>query len=296
MSNGGVLGSRNAPRFDKASGVWQLDEAYHADRDGIWPRWPDDAGMVFDPGLLFWLEADYGLYKDVDATQPATVDGDPVRAWVNRGAAGIVKVEPAGNAMVYRANAGRPYLEVNGAVAQMQFISLKTHVYAFHKIDDIDATVATIFADHDPATGLVKATRQLGSTTTPAFVYPASATTGLSVAQSATFLKNGVLVANISTNPQLGGNGRQTRFYNSASNYSLNSTISTMPNLNLNIPTGVRAFNFRSSGGVLSGTNFKVKAMVLYCTDTPLKEAQINAIADYLGGKWGHFLLTGSFG
>jgi hypothetical protein len=296
MSNGGVLGSRNAPRFDKASGVWQLEEAYHADRDGIWPRWPEDSGMPFSQDLLYWCEADYGLYKDEAATQPAISDGDPVRAWVNRGGAGIVKVEPTSNPMILRTNAGRPYLETNGAVTQVNYATLKTNVYAFHKLDDIDAAIGTLLADHDPATGLVRAVRQLGSISTPAFYYPAAAATGLSVVQQTTFAKNGVLTANISTNPQLGGNGRQTRYYNSVSSYTLNSTISTMPTLGLSIATAIRAIGFKSSGGVLSGSNFKIKALVLYSTNEPLTEAQVNAIADYLGGKWGHFLLAGSFG
>lgn len=296
MSNGNVLGTRNEPRFDRASGVWDINEVYHADRDGIWPRWPNDTGMVFSSDLLYWMEADYGLYKDEAATQPAVADGDPVRAWVNRGGAGIVKVEPTSNAMILRTNAGRPYLETNGAVTQINYATLKTNVYAFHKIDDIDASIGTIFADHDPTTGIVKATRQLGSTAQPSFFYPAAATTGLGVIQATTYMKNGVLTANISCNPQLAGNGRSTRYYNSASSYSLNSTVTSMPTLGLNIASAIRAIGFKSSGGVLSGSNFKVKAMVLYATNTPMTEEQINAIADYLGGKWGHFLLAGSFG
>lgn len=297
MSNGGVLGSRNTPRFDRASGAWQLEEAYHADRDGIWPRWPKNSGMPFSADLLYWLEADYGLYKDEDATQPAIADGDPVRAWVNRGSSGVVKVEPASNPMILRTNSGRPYLETNGAVTQINYATLKTNIYAFHKIDDIDNTVGTVFADHDPATGIIESTRQLGSTgTLVSFHYPASPTTGLSVIQPTTFMKNGVLAANISSNPRLGANGRETRYYNSVSSYTLNSTISTMPNINIEVSFAVRAIGFKSSGGVLSGANFKVKALVLYSTNEPLTEAQVNAIADYLGGKWGHFLLAGSFG
>lgn len=34
-------------------------------------------------GLQVWLKADQGLYKDVNMTQPATQDGDVVRAWKN---------------------------------------------------------------------------------------------------------------------------------------------------------------------------------------------------------------------
>ncbi|MBO4169546.1 hypothetical protein [Cereibacter azotoformans] len=86
--NGNILGARRVPTAQAAGGVWGVEDAYLADRDAQWPRWPENVGIPFDGRLRMWLEADYGLYRDADATVPVTANGQSVKSWVNRGNSG----------------------------------------------------------------------------------------------------------------------------------------------------------------------------------------------------------------
>ena len=291
MRNGGYLGVRREPNALSAPGVWGVQDAYTADRDGVWPRWPNDVGLKFDPGLLFWLEADYGLYSDVDATVPATADGAQVRSWVNRGTAGLVRFEPANNPMLLRPNNGSPYVELNSALAQPNLVNVKSNNYLWIKSRDLTSTTFRFLASVDPVTG-TEGTRLLQGSGLLSR-WPSSQTGSTDTTTATNYAESGALFMSwfaiekmflynrMSSAVAVQGGGVSV----------VTSPSNTPPAAGINIPQGIRAFN---TSTLLA--NGRVKALVWYSTDTPLTDAEANAISAYLGNKWGFGLITGSFG
>lgn len=291
LRNGGLLGVRREPNPVSAQGVWDVQDAYTADRDGVWPRWPRDYGLPLIPGLQLWLEADYGLYQDETATVPALADGAEVRSWVNRGASGLVRLEPAQNGLIYRANNGNPYLELNSGMAQVQPCTVRTNNYWWIKSALNVSSSFHLFTQGNLSSGVYENRMRLETGGT--FLMPNSATTQVSVATNSGYGENGQLGLSWISTAQIFAYRRM------ASAFALQGGgISVVTNPSQDIPgngtnfsMGVRAFG---TPGLMR--NGKIKALVWYSTDEPLTEAQVNAVSAYLGDKWGYANAAGSFG
>jgi hypothetical protein len=292
MTNGGFLGVRREPNPLSAPGVWGVQDAYTADRDGVWPRWPDNAGLKLEPGLLFWLEADYGLYSDVNATVPATSNGAEVRSWVNRGTAGLVRFEPANNPMLFRPNNGSPYVELNLALAQQNPVAVKTNNYLWIKSNLLVST-SFRFLSSANTSGLPQSVFfESGAVAS----FPLNNTSGSGATAATSFAESGTLDVSLSTRSPL------FSYYRAASARANlggglntvvggNTSINGAPLAGINANLLVRAF-----GEPAFLRNGRIKALIWYSTDTPLTESEFNAVSAYLGNKWGYTLTVGSFG
>lgn len=289
MRNAGLLGVRREPTPFQASGVWDVQGAYTADRDGVWPRWPGDFGLPLIPGLQFWLEADYGLYTDENATNPAILDGAEVRSWVNRGQAGLIRTDPANNPMILRTNGGDPYLDINQALTTILPTRIKSNNYVFIKSRLATAGSFRFVTTHDLDNSLVLLTTTMESGVSSRF--PVANTTQSQASAGSTFAESGHLWASWRSQDAIFGN----RGVGSAipveggGMSSITGGSTTQPAAAIDIPIGVRAFNTTTNLGAVGS---KVKAFVWYSTDEPLTESQVNAITGYLGGKWGFGSVT----
>ena len=284
MHNAGLIGVRREPTPLQASGVWDVQGAYTADRDGVWPRWPGDFGLPLIPGLQFWLEADYGLYTDENATTPALVDGAEVRSWVNRGEAGLVRMEAANNPMILRTNGGDPYLDINQALTTILPARVKSNNYVFIKSRLATAGSFRFVTTHDLDNSLVLLTTTMESGVSSRF--PVSPTSQTQSSAANNFAESGHLWASWRGQEVIFG----TRGVGSAipveggGMSSLTGSSTQFPLVGIDIPIGVRALNTTTNLGAIGS---KLKALVWYSTDEPLTESQVNAITAYLGSKWG---------
>lgn len=283
MRNGGLIGVRREPNPVQASGVWDVQDAYTADRDGVWPRWPGDFGLPLVPGLQFWLEADYGLYTDENATNPALLDGAEVRSWVNRGEAGLIRMEAANNPMILRTNGGDPYLDINQALPTILPVQIKTNNYVFIKSRLATAGSFRFVTTHGLDTSLVLVTTTMESGVSSRF--PVSQTTQTQASAASNFAESGQLWASWRARDAIFGNRGvgSAIAVDGGGMSSITGGSTTQPAEGIDIPIGVRALNTTTN---LGAAGSKIKALVWYSTDEPLLESQVNAITAYLGGKW----------
>lgn len=289
--NGGFLGVRRQPRREQSQGVWGVQDAYNADRDGVWPSWPVDFGVPMNPAPLLWLEADYGLYQDLDAVTPALADGATATAWVNRGSAGMIRCEPGSPGLLLRQNGGSPYVELNGAIAQMNPVSVRSNNYLFVKADVLNTANVDMVSSATLSDGVLD--NRVRAATGASVWLPNSQTASFQLSAATAFGKDGRLwMSWVSTGllfsnrragsalPQLGGGVA-----------SLTGASTVGSNTGIAFSAGLRAF-----GRLGVAANAKLKALLWFSTDDPLTEAQVNAVNAYLGNKWGFNKVTGSFG
>lgn len=302
IANGGRIGGRNLPNNKAASGIWDIEDAYFAARDGQWPAWPQDVGIPYREDLLVWLESDFGLYKADGA--PASV-GDQVETWFNRGRIGSVQRDPAGGTWTLGVSgAGIPIPEVAmqaTSLSQVVPALVKTNNYLF-SVSRATSTVANVLMPHDPNTGVQTATLQprIAAVSGSSFNAPASnagntsvtSGGGLAASWMEAYRVDFAYAAQIPPSV-VGGGGVLTRFCAGGRFDAANAPVVEAFNDNA-VPNGVaftqflRVLGSRSSGSSIGSAGSRVHALLWYSLDEPLSYTDVNAIAAYLGGKYGY--------
>jgi hypothetical protein len=295
MHNGSGIGFRNLPTPAGASGVWGVEEAFLADRDGVWPRWPKDAGIPINPDLAIWLEVDYGLYQDRAATIPAVNDGDPVRAWANRGYAGAVKIEDGLPSMTLRISGAHRWLDVSDAVSEVMPITLRKNTYVFGLAQGMVTGRASgfyAFAKHAPDTGNLDLSGPRLDAQTNSLAVPRASTSSFAFSNSSTatrFFRDGLVDFVYAHDPAVffgtSGGSRVMRLNGQSSAAGL-SSVQPGGGTAKEIDTGIRLFGHKNADGTLTpGYLPRVKAFIIYLTDIELTEAEMFSIGNTLAAR-----------
>ncbi|MEA5159975.1 hypothetical protein U5903_04225 [Cereibacter johrii] len=288
--NGGIIGARRVPTAQAAGGVWGVQDAYTADRDAQWPRWPQNIGIPFDARLRMWLEADYGLYQDVDATVPVISDAQPVRSWINRGNAGRL-INNRQYAPTFAA-ATRGYKAVFFAKSVAKhFDELICDRRAYNYAFAVHSTFGTASAArqilHAPESGTGSTVRSF-----PTIVAGIGSGNGLLVGKSmtSTLAVQNYGNAGIYLSSQLGGLVTQAAGdpLQVVGTHGASTVMSTVSSLPLPGPAAV------SVGGVEGETSIAnlpndaaLHAVIWYSCDEPMTAAECQQVLDYLATKYG---------
>lgn len=303
IANGGVIGPRNLPNNRRANGIWDIEDAFFASRDGQWPSWPQDVGIPYHEDLLVWLESDFGVYADAEMNNPATLNGS-VSGWFNRGRLGSIRRDPAGAQWnLVQETAINNRLAVNmqsTGLSEIVAATVKTNNYIFAVTDAI-GTVANFFMPHDPNTGIQTTTIQprLSVVSGANFNAPASNSGNTSVSStgglsSAWFETNRVDFAYAAQVPPsvVGGGGTLTRLcaggrFDAENAPVIESFNDSVTPSSVSYTQFMRVLGTRSSSTSVGSAGSRVQALLWYSLDEPLSYTDFNAIGAYLGGKYG---------
>lgn len=275
--NGGYVGARNIPQATKAGGIWQADEVYNANRDSVWPRWPGNIGIPFDERLRVWVEHDYGLYQDVDATVPVTANLQNVRSWVNRGNAGrLICNLPT---PPVRAYAGQADGVAFYASLQRHFDPLICDVRAYNYVFVVDFNSQSL--------GRAKISNP--QTTAEANANAKGAPSlhggnGLTAGGNAT----GYTQVTVPASAALNINAQLSHVAMNAGNQLI---VSSGANINTGAAFASTPASVEITVGGVKGLAAPANAMTMfaaiwYSSDAPMTKAELNQIYAYLGGKY----------
>lgn len=275
--NGGYVGARNLPQAVKAGGVWQADEVYNANRDAVWPRWPGNIGIPFDERLRVWVEHDYGLYQDVDATVPVTANLQNVRSWVNRGNSGrLVCSLPVPPVRAYAGQADGVALYAN---QQRHFDPQIVDVRAYNYVFSVDFNSAT--------NGRAKISNPLVTAEANASARGAPSLhggNGLTAGGSGT----GYTQVTVPTAAALNIHAQLSHVAMNAGNQLI---VSSGANINTGAafasPVAATEITIGGVKGIVAPANaLTMFALIWYSSDTPMTKAELNQIYAYLGAKY----------
>jgi hypothetical protein len=276
--NGGYLGARNLPQAAKAGGIWQADEVYNACRDAVWPRWPGNIGIPFDDRLRVWVEHDYGLYQDVDATVPVTANLQNVRSWVNRGNSGrLVCNLPVPPVRAYAVQAdGVAFYASQLRHFDPQIVDRRAYNYVF-TVDFVASTNAR-----------AKITNSLCANEIATSMRSAPALTSGSTIAAAGKNDTSWLVLPAPSSSALNIFG-QLSSVNLTAGQSLvgSSGASIVTAEPLVVTPGPAEITIGGAKNVVAPSSLMTLfAMIWYSSDTPMTNAELNLVYAYLGAKY----------
>lgn len=275
--NGGFVGARNTPTQQRAGGVWGVEEAFLADRDAVWPKWPTNIGLPFDSRLRIWLEHDYGLYQDVDANVPVTANVQPVRSWINRGNAGrLVCSLPTAPV---RAFAGQADGVAFYASQQRHFDPLVCDVRAFNYVFVVDYLTTT--SGRAKITTLASTAEAVANARWSPSLHGGNSQTGAGTATGYTQIAvPSTTTLNIHaqlTSVALSVGARQVT--SSGANTILNAAFST--------PASPTEITIGGVKGLVAPANLLTMfAVIWYSSDEPMSKEELNQVYAYLGTKY----------
>lgn len=276
--NGGYIGSRNTPTQQRAGGVWGVEEAYLADRDAVWPKWPTNIGLPFDSRLRMWLEHDYGLYQDVDANVPVTANVQPVRSWINRGNAGrLVCSLPTAPVRAFASQAdGVAFYASQQRHFDPIFCDRRAYDYVF-VVDHLSSALGRAKISNPLVTA-----EAVGNARSSPSLSGGNGLTGAGMGAA------GYLQAAVPTSTAL-------NIHAQLSHVTLDAGAKLVVSSGANINTG--AAQVQTAGpveitvggvkGIVAPANLMTMfALIWYSSDVPMTKAELNQIYAYLGGKY----------
>jgi hypothetical protein len=247
------------------------------------------------PGLAVWLEVDYGLYQDRAATLPAVADGDPVNAWVNRGYAGALKISTGFSPMVLRISGAHRWLETTGAISEPLNVVFRKYTYIFGVAFDPASLSARSISRCSPENGIFSSANPTLQIQHGTISLPRSNSTIQSLTRTITSTKimgeGRSDFAYFSENTEHFGAVNSARVMRAATSgafpISGGTTAATEAQ---ETPAALRFFGIETGSGFSEGGMSKVKALVMYFSDTPLSPAQMESVANNLAVKYDAYL------
>lgn len=305
--NGGILGPRNLPNNKTAGGVWSIEDAYFASREAQWPAWPQDVGIPYKSDLLVWLEADYGVWSDAGMTTKA-VSGGPVEAWENRGRLGPIYRDQMGAAWTLTPETltnGLPTINMQSAgLSRVQAVdSIKSNNYWFLVHHRNAAATNRFFTVHNQGTEIVADTSvprvELRSSSAGQVQYPVSNSANGSLTSSwdATWGHNSRIsfaYAASAAPSALEGNPTgplpnlaAAGFFLAQNTPSAFAWRNDLVPAGVNYPQALRLAGVRTGASTVGTASGRLQAALWFSLDHPMTFSELNAVATYLGNKYG---------
>lgn len=276
--NGGYVGARNIPQATKAGGIWQADEVYNACRDAVWPRWPGNIGIPFDERLKVWVEHDYGLYQDVDATVPVTANLQNIRSWVNRGNSGrLVCSLPVPPVRAYASQAdGVAFYASQQRHFDPQIVDRRAYNYVF-TVDIVNNTSARLKISNSLVTSEGVSSQRSAPSVTAGSSSGAVGRGPTSYLATPAVSGSVLNIAGQLTSVELTAGPSMVASSGAAVATSLPFTVA---------PSAEEVTIGGLKGAAAPASLMTMFALIWYSSDEPMTKAELNQVYAYLGGKY----------